>query len=132
MGIVSLTWSLLAPVQLPAADSANLVHPLDPLSKDEIAKTVQLLREGGKVKQDSRFSIIVLHEPPKAEVLSFAPGKEMRREAFTVVYERSTNKTYEGIVDLKKGSIVSWNEVPGMQASRLLEEMMIKPEVVKG
>jgi primary-amine oxidase len=90
-----------------------------------------LLREAGKLRPDSRFSIIVLHEPPKTEVLSFEPGKAMRREAFTVVYERSSNKTYEGVVDLKNRSVVSWNEVPGMQASRLLEEMMIKPEVVK-
>jgi primary-amine oxidase len=72
-------------VQLNAAGPVSLVHPLDPLSKDEIAKTAELLRKSGKVTQDSRFSIIVLHEPPKAEVLSFAPGKEMRREAFTVV-----------------------------------------------
>src|SRR6185436_13573095 len=82
-------------------------------------------------KEDSRFSIIVLNEPPKAEVLDFEPGKEIRREAFAVVYERSSNKTFEGVVDLKGESVLWWSEVPGMQASRLMEEMMIKPEVVK-
>jgi len=129
-GVTVLIWCLLAPLGLPAQDSSP-AHPLDPLSKSEIAKAADILRKSGKVKEDGRFSIIVLHEPPKAEVLSFAPGQEMRREAFTVVYERSSNKTFEGVVDVKRDSIVSWSEVPGMQASRLLEEMMIKPEVVK-
>jgi primary-amine oxidase len=113
------------------AQQTSPVHPLDPLSKEEIARTADLLRKSGKVKEDGRFSIIVLHEPPKAELLAFAPGQEMRREAFAVIYERSSNKTYEAVVDLKNSSLRSWNEVPGMQASRLLEEMMIKPEVVK-
>jgi primary-amine oxidase len=107
------------------------VHPLDALSKDEIIRTADLLKKSGKVKEDSRFSIIVLNEPPKAEVLGFEPGKEIRREAFAVVYERSSNKTFEGVVDLNGESVLWWSEVPGMQASRLMEEMMIKPEVVK-
>src|SRR5262245_51858029 len=125
-----LVWYLFIPAILPAQHTIP-VHPLDALSKDEIVRTADLLKKSGKVKEDSRFSIIVLHEPPKPEVLSFEPGKEIRREAFAVVYERPSNKTFEGVVDLKGGSVLSWSEVPGMQASRLMEEMMIKPEVVK-
>src|SRR5262245_35284333 len=82
-----LVWYFFTPVILPAQRTIP-VHPLDALGKDEIIRTADLLKKSGKVKQDSRFSIIVLHEPPKAEVLGFEPGKEIRREAFAVVYER--------------------------------------------
>ncbi len=69
-----------------AAQDAGVAHPLDPLSKEEIAVAAQTLKAGGKVTEASRFATIVLREPPKAEVLNFKPGAPMRREAFVVVY----------------------------------------------
>src|SRR5262249_15581965 len=116
-GAFVLIWSLL--FQISMAQSS--IHPLDPLSKEEITRTTRILSKSGKVRQDRGVSLIVLHEPPKALVLDFAPGKDIRREAFAVVYERSSNKPYEGLVDLRKDRVVSWSEVPGMQASRLME-----------
>ena len=122
---------LSTPPQRVAPNAVVPAHPLDPLSKDEIVACVQLLKANGEVTDDSRFSIIVLNEPSKEEVLNFKPGETMRREAFAVVYERSRNKTYEAVVDLKNKSVLSWKAVPGMQASRLLEEMNLNPEIVK-
>ena len=48
---------------------ADFAHPLDPLSKDEIAIVVATLKAENKTKESSRFFTLVLHEPPKAEVL---------------------------------------------------------------
>ena len=58
-------------------------HPLDPLSKEEIATAVQVMKSSGKVSDRSRFPIIVLHEPPKDEVLKFKPAtpRSMSRKA---------------------------------------------------
>jgi primary-amine oxidase len=85
---------------MPAESTTS--YPLDPLGKDEIAATVQILKAENKVRlDDTRFPIIVLHEPPKREVLNFKPGDAMRREAFAVALDRSGNKTYEAIVDLR-------------------------------
>src|SRR6185369_13562704 len=69
-----------------AAQESKPAHPLDPLSKGEIALAVEVLNANGKTNRDSRFPMIALHEPPKAEVLGFNPGAAMRREAFVVVY----------------------------------------------
>src|SRR5437870_5282071 len=82
-------------------------HPLDPLSKEEITATVEILKASGKVNNESRFSTIFLQEPPKTEVLNYKTGSAFRREAFAVIYERTANKTFEAVVDLSKKSLIS-------------------------
>ena len=47
-------------------------HPLDPLTADELTRTVDLLREAGRVNDATRFSNIELREPSKARVLEWA------------------------------------------------------------
>src|SRR5438105_15208884 len=95
---------LLAALCLPySAFAAN--HPLDPLSREEIAAAVEILKASGKISDASRFSTLVLNEPPKAEVLPYKPGDAFRREAFAVIYERAANKTFEAVVDLNKKAL---------------------------
>jgi primary-amine oxidase len=105
--------------------------PLDPLSKDEIAAAVNILRSAGKASDSSRFATITLHEPPKSEVLAFKPGDPIRREAFAVVYERSSNKTYEAVVDVKGGSVESWREILGSQPPFLIEDLLLTITIVR-
>lgn len=114
-----------------AISNPSAAHPLDPLSKVEIAATVQLLKINGKVNEGSRFPIITLQEPPKAEVLSLRQRSPMRREAFAVVYERRTNKTFEAVVDLKNKRVLSWKEVPGVQPALLTEDLILMEEIVR-
>jgi Cu2+-containing amine oxidase len=71
-------------------------HPLDPLSKDEVATTVSVLKAEGKATQQSLFLMMSLHEPPKAEVLQFRAGDNMRREAFVQVYEPVQRQSARG------------------------------------
>jgi len=120
---------LLAPSKAIAADSP--AHPLDPLSREEITATVDILKASGKATDNSRFSIIVLREPPKAEVLAFKPGSAFRREAFAVVFERAANKTFEAIVDLNKKTLLSWKEVPGVQPTFLVEDFLLTQQIVQ-
>lgn len=120
---------LLAPVRAFAADAP--AHPLDPLSREEIAATVDILKASGKANDDSRFSTIVLREPPKSEVLAFKPGSAFRREAFAVVFERAANKTFEAIVDLNKKTLLSWKEVPGAQSMFLIEDFLLTQQIVQ-
>jgi primary-amine oxidase len=115
-------------LRLSAADAA---HPLDPLSKEEIAAAVEILKAGGKVSDASRFPMIALHEAPKDEVLSFRPGAAMRRQAFTVIYERAANKTFEAVVDLKGRRVLSFKEIPGAQPPMLLEDYALMQEIVR-
>src|SRR5438270_13701887 len=59
---------------------------LAPLSKDEILATVQILKQAAKASDDSRFSLITLHEPSKQEVVDPRPGSEGNRQVFVVFY----------------------------------------------
>jgi primary-amine oxidase len=105
-------------------------HPLDPLSREEILATVEVLKAAGKVNEQSRFSTIVLNEPPKTEVLNYQPGAAFRREAFAVIYERAANKTFEAIIDLNKKSIASWKEIAGVQPMFLVEDFLLTQQIV--
>ena len=117
--------------QTMAAEPPNTAHPLDPLSKEEITRTVAVLKTSGKVSDSSRFPIIVLREPPKDEVLNFKLGGSMRREAFVVIYERASNTTSEVVVDLNNKSILSWQVMPGVQPAVMFEEFFLVPDIVR-
>ncbi len=112
-------------------EDPNPVHPLDALTKDEVATTVEILKTTGKVSERSRFPIIVLNEPPKEEALSFEPGRPVKREAFAVVYERPSNQTFEAIVDVKNKYLLSWKEIPGVQPSFLKEDDKLTEKIVR-
>jgi len=106
-------------------------HPLDALSKDEIVATVDVLKAQGKIMESTRFSLIELHEPPKDEVVGFQPDGPMRREAFVVVYERTSNRTFEALVDLKAKAMLSWKEIPGVQPSLLEDDAKILEQAIR-
>jgi primary-amine oxidase len=101
-----------------AAQSAQ--HPLDPLSGEEISKTVDILRTAGHINDDSRFPIITLKAPSKADVLAWKPGMAMRRIANAMV--RSGPRVYEADVDLSAGKVARWAHKEGVESPIMLEE----------
>jgi primary-amine oxidase len=106
-------------------------HPLDPLDKDELQATVDLIKVSGKLTESSRFSLISLHEPPKEVVSDSKPGGELHREALAIVYDRAANRTSEAIVDVQNRRLLSWQDVPGVQPSALEEDDEILRAVVR-
>lgn len=114
-----------------AASQAPARHPLDPLTAAEIETASTLLAASGKVPQGALFPTIVLHEPSKDEVRGFVPGAPIRREAFAVVFDWAANRTYEAVVDLVNGRVVSWAEVPGVQPPLLPSERALVPRLVR-
>ncbi len=110
---------------------AQSPHPLDPLSREEISAAKEILLSSGKANENSRFPTFVLKEPPKSEVLSYKSGATFRREVFVVCYERSTNKTFEFIVDLNAKNIISAKEILNVQPSFTLEDISIVTSVVR-
>jgi Cu2+-containing amine oxidase len=83
-------------------------HPLDSLTQEEIATTVQVLKAAGKVTDASRYLSMVLREPPKDEVLKFKAGAPFSRRAVVVVHEHATKRSFEAVVDLDAKKLVSW------------------------
>ena len=113
------------------AQTTNFTHPLDPLSKDEIAAASKLLKESGKLPANARFQTILLNEPPKAEVYAFKAGDTFRREAFFVAYDRANNKTFDGVADLRNRRVVSVREVPDAQPSIMLDDVLMFQSIVR-
>ena len=104
---------------------------LAPLTKDEILTAVLILKQAAKVSDDSRFSLITLHEPSKDEVLSQRTSSKPDREAFVVVYERNSNQTFEALVDISSRKVSSWKEIHGVQPSYLSEDTKIVEDAVR-
>jgi Cu2+-containing amine oxidase len=52
----------------------SVAHPLDSLSREEIAAAVAVLREAGHIDATTRFALIDLDEPRKADVLAWKPA----------------------------------------------------------
>ena len=121
----------LFPVILLLLSSTGVIqaHPLDPLSKAEIARVAPLLRQLGRVDDSSRFPLITLFSPPKSEVLSWKEGQSYSRRALAVVKQGS--RTFEAIVDLRSSGLESWKEVSGAQPMLLEEELFGVAEIVQ-
>ena len=100
------------------------LHPCDPLDGDEITAAAAAVRRSGGLDDTAWFETIALAEPDKAEVRTFAPGRAFARRAFVCCYERSSNRTFDGVVDLRSGALEAWRHVPGVQARIVGDEFL--------
>lgn len=105
-------------------------HPLEPLTEDEIARTVETLRESGEVGEHHRFAAVTVAEPPKAELVAWSPGDAWDRRAVASMVDRSTGESQTSVVSLTTGEVVSF-EAAGGQHMVLFEELFEAIVVVK-
>ena len=113
------------------AQQPSISHPLTPLTEAEISTAVSAIKREKTLSEMAAFPLIALQEPDKEEVLKFTPGKAFGRKAFLIIYERSLNKTYEGIVDLTSKTLSSWKEIPSVQPAIVNPEYELATQVVK-
>ena len=109
---------MLEPIQISRPRSATRtrsIHPLEPLSADEVSRAVELLRASGKVAPTTRFVSVSLHEPPKASVHDWDGEASPPREAFAVLFDNATNSCYEATLSLADEAVAGWKHVPGVQ-----------------
>jgi primary-amine oxidase len=114
-----------------ASTRVSTAHPLDSLSAAEIRLAVAVVRKHPDVPASALFPVISLHEPAKAVVAAFRPGAPITREAFVVVFDRPTNRTFEAIVNLSKRSVTSMTHVDGAQPALTFQEMDRVPAIVR-
>lgn len=107
---------------------SRVVHPLEPLTAEEITTTVEVLHDGQGLTAGTRFVAIALREPAKEAIRDDA---DVDREAFVVALNLDDGLTYEGIVSLTHRSVRSWHAVPGVQAQVTLDEFFACEEIVK-
>lgn len=107
--------------------------PLNPLSADEIRRTVDVLKADGRYQSTHRFTEITLALPPTADVWAFAlagqPVTTARRADFTLLDGR---KLIEGTVDLAAGRLLRWLELEGAHGMVLLDDFTAVQQAIQG
>src|SRR5262245_14139638 len=98
------------------------LHPLDPLTTDEISQAVAIVGKTRALSDDALFVRVSLHEPSKETVLGLRDGAPLDRQAFVMLRARQARATFEAIVSLERGVVVSWREIPGVQPPITVEE----------
>jgi primary-amine oxidase len=90
------------------------VHPLDPLSADEIRRAAAALRRDQGVGERWRFASIELREPPKRESIS--------RQAEVICWNRDDGRVYKARVDLDADTVIAWEHQPDGQPNMTVDE----------
>ncbi|WAL60250.1 primary-amine oxidase [Thermocoleostomius sinensis] len=108
---------------LTTSAQAMPLHPLEPLSADEIAAAVALVRSQKHVGATFRFPCVTLNEPPKSMILNLQPGDVLDRQAFLILLDNETGKTYEAIVSLTQNEVITWTHIPDVQPNIMADEL---------
>jgi len=90
-------------------------HPLDPLTAEEINLLRGILLQEGGFTSNTLFVWAQLREPPKDEVLAFAPGRPFRREAQVVAISPEKKTSYEIRVNLRSRRIEAIKPLDNLQ-----------------
>jgi primary-amine oxidase len=97
-------------------------HPLDPLSPTEYQNTAAILRRDQGISDSWRFASIELKEPAKTDVKAWRPGEEVPRRSFSVLWNKTTNQTFEAVVDLVTETVESWTHIPDVCPNFTVDE----------
>jgi primary-amine oxidase len=110
----------------------TLMHPLEPLSVDEISAVVGLLVDGGRVGERPVVAWVALKEPRKRDVLAWTADGPMTRRAVAVSVDRATGVTYESVVNLGDGAVEQVEVKAGLHAPVLAVEWLEATPAVLG
>jgi primary-amine oxidase len=111
--------------------TAASVHPLDPLSADEIARAAALIRKRFDWGADLRVETIDLDEPSKELVRDFVEGRPVRRIARFNIYRRGVMGVVSGKLDLQTGELLSQVYRKDARAMVAVEEVLQIEATVK-
>ncbi|HYZ07106.1 MAG TPA: primary-amine oxidase [Pseudonocardiaceae bacterium] len=109
-------------------------HPLARLSADEIRVARAVLDGAGLVTDATRFAVLALEEPPKQEVLAFAPGDPVNRRVRAVLLDSDTGASRTVLASITRREVEEVTEVDPAadgQPPILLEEFEAVDEIVK-
>jgi primary-amine oxidase len=114
-----------------ASLSPSTLHPLEPLTAEEITIVVSIVRNERNLSEHVCFVSVNLLEPAKEVVLNFQMGDAFMREAFIVLLDKSSGSAYEALVSITEGRVKEWREIPGMQPPIIFEEIVASEQVLK-
>ena len=100
------------------------LHPLDPITADEIRTAVALVAADDRYETDFVFAHLRLREPDKAVVLAHEPGAPVDREVEALLVPPGRLEAIEVVVSVTAGEIRSWTVYAGMRPALLFGESL--------
>ena len=94
-------------------------HPLDGLTAAEMLRVTEILRAAGEADDRTRYPLIELIEPPKADVLAWSEGDAEPRRALVHLLNETGFRT--AVVDVTGAAVESAGPAAG-QPMVLFEE----------
>ncbi len=88
------------------------LHPLSPLSAEEILAAIAITRGSIDDGETAMFEMIELAEPPKAAVRGYQIGTPQPREAWVNAYFKEKSGVTRCKVSLEEGTLLSQNHLP--------------------
>jgi primary-amine oxidase len=108
------------------------MHPLEPLSAEELRAVVACVKREAGFKKPVFFADVALQEPSKEALKKHAvEGVSPVREAKVVVFETHTNSTHEYVVDVGCARAVKHEVLPNRQPFYGVEELGSVPALVR-
>lgn len=102
-------------VRMVGLQAQDVAHPLEPLSAAEIVAAQSAIKQDARYSPSSRFALITLREPSKADVLGWHPGTPVERRATAILFDWKAGVTHEIEVDVRGGRVRSWRDLPRAQ-----------------
>jgi primary-amine oxidase len=106
-------------------------HALDPLSGDELARVMRIIREHFEWGEDLRVETVDIDEPSKEVVRAHRPGDPIVRVARFNIYRRGVMGVWQGRVDLSAGKVVAKTFKEDARAMVAVEEVLLIEATVK-
>ncbi len=110
---------------------AQAGHPFDSLTGPEIQATVKALKGAPQFPAGGQFVSVAIKEPAKSDVLAWKAGAPFARQSISVILDRQGNRTFEAVVDVRAGRVVSWTPIVGVQPLVLAGEYDEVAKIVK-
>ncbi len=110
----------------------TILHPLDPLTGEEVEKTTRILQATGRITPRVRIMAYTLLEPAKEAVLAFESGQTILREVAVVMRDHERQLTIEAVVSLNNETVRSWRERGDVQPALTYPEVFAAQQAILG
>jgi primary-amine oxidase len=102
--------------------ATTTLHPLDPITADEITAAVALIAGDDRYETDFVFAHVRLHEPDKSVVVARDPGTSVDREVEALLVPPGRLEAIDVVVSVTAAEIRSWTVHDGMRPALLFGE----------
>jgi|GEM_PF-2281884 len=98
-----------------ATEESKISHPLSPLTAKEINTAVAVVKREKNLSVNALFPDVSLQEPDKTMVLNFSPNSPIIRQVHITILEPKNKKSYDAVIDINQGKLISWREITSGQ-----------------